>query len=389
MELIYYYITLFVVSLFATWWIFKKVLKIAKQKNIVDNPGARKLQRVPVPVLGGVAVFFGMIAAFAAAGLIYDISGMLPVLCAMTIMLYIGTLDDIIGLSPRKRICFEAMVVTLLLCANHYSIDNLHGLWGVYEMPLWISYPLTVFACVGIINAINMMDGVNGLSSGYCIITSAIFGSMFLLAGDSDRASLAILAIGALIPFFFHNVFGKKSKMFIGDGGALLMGVVISVFVINLLKTDSCVAAILPDNFGVVPLALALLAVPVFDTLRVMVCRIAKGVSPFAPDKNHLHHILFDLHFSHIGTTFIEIAANVIVIICWYLSYVLGASIDLQLYVVILAGVGVTFAFAVFANKQMKKQGKLYRRIIRMGDWTHVGHTDWFEKITNILDKEY
>jgi hypothetical protein len=175
--------------------------------------------------------------------------------------------------------------------------------------------------------------------------------------------------------------------MFIGDGGALMMGVVISVFIINMLKTDSSVASALPDNLGVVPLALALLALPVFDTLRVMVYRIAKGVSPFTPDKNHLHHILFDLHFSHIGTTVVEIIANLFVILCWYLSYVIGASIDIQLYVVIVTGVGITFVFSTFVNLQKKKQGWLYRNIIKIGDWTHVGHTDWFERITKVLDK--
>lgn len=387
MELIYYYITLFVVSLLATWWIFKKVLRIAKLKNIVDNPGARKLQRVPVPVLGGAAVFFGMIAAFAAAGLIYDINNMLPILCAMTIMLFIGTLDDIIGLSPNKRIVVEAIVFTLLLCSNHYSIDSFHGLWGIYQIPLWISYPLTIFTCVGIINAINMMDGVNGLSSGYCIVTSAIFGAFFLYAGDSDRASLAILAVGALLPFFFHNVFGDKSKMFIGDGGALLMGVIMSAFVINTLKTDSAIVQVLPDNFGVVPFTLALLAVPVFDTLRVMLTRIVNGVSPFTSDKNHLHHILFDLHFSHIGTTTVEIIAGFIVLLFWCLSYILGASIDVQLYVVITMGFGITFAFAGFVNYQKKKQGRIYKEIIKIGDRTHVGHTKWFERITRRLDR--
>lgn len=387
MELIYYYITLFVVSLLATWWIFKKVLRIAKLKNIVDNPGARKLQRVPVPVLGGAAVFFGMIAAFAAAGLIYDINNMLPILCAMTIMLFIGTLDDIIGLSPNKRIVVEAIVFTLLLCSNHYSIDSFHGLWGIYQIPLWISYPLTIFTCVGIINAINMMDGVNGLSSGYCIVTSAIFGAFFLYAGDSDRASLAILAVGALLPFFFHNVFGDKSKMFIGDGGALLMGVIMSAFVINTLKTDSDIVQVLPDNFGVVPFTLALLAVPVFDTLRVMLTRIVNGVSPFTSDKNHLHHILFDLHFSHIGTTTVEIIAGFIVLLFWCLSYILGASIDVQLYVVITMGFGITFAFAGFVNYQKKKQGRIYKEIIKIGDRTHVGHTKWFERITRRLDR--
>jgi UDP-N-acetylmuramyl pentapeptide phosphotransferase/UDP-N-acetylglucosamine-1-phosphate transferase len=122
-------------------------------------------------------------------------------------MLYLGIMDDIIGLSPGLRFLVEIFVVLLLVFCNDYSINNLHGLWGVYEMSPWIAVPLTVFACVGIINAINLIDGVNGLCSGYCIVTCAVFGSVFIYAGDSERASLAILSIGALIPFFCHNVF--------------------------------------------------------------------------------------------------------------------------------------------------------------------------------------
>ena len=110
MKLHLYYLTLFVVSLCATWWIFKKVLKIAKLKNIVDNPDARKLQRVPVPVLGGIAVFFGIVFAFAVAGVTFNISNMFAMICVMTIMLYVGTMDDIIGLSPSLRFLIEIIV---------------------------------------------------------------------------------------------------------------------------------------------------------------------------------------------------------------------------------------------------------------------------------------
>ena len=387
MELILYYITLFVVSLLSTWWIFKRVLRIAKLKNIVDNPDARKLQRVPVPVLGGVAVFFGMSVALAAAGLIHDVSNLFAMVCVMVIMLYVGTMDDIIGLTPKIRFIIEIIVVLLLIYCNNYSIDNFHGLWGIYAIPNWLAIPLTLFACVGIINAINLIDGVNGLSSGYCIVTCLIFGFAFIITGDVSRASLAILAIGALIPFFFHNVFGKESKMFIGDGGTLLMGTIMSVFVINAIKSDSTITMFTPENFGVIPFTLALLVIPVFDTLRVMTARILRGTSPFNPDKTHLHHLLLDLHFSHVGTTATEILFNLLVVGTWYLSYKLGASIDLQLYIVVFLGLAFTFGFYRFARVQESKQSRIYHWMLKVGDWTHVGHTQWFERISQGLDR--
>lgn len=387
MELILYYITLFVVSLLSTWWIFKRVLRIAKLKNIVDNPDARKLQRVPVPILGGIAVFFGMSVALAAAGLIHDVSNLFAMVCVMVIMLYIGTMDDIIGLTPKIRFIIEIIVVLLLIYCNNYSIDNFHGLWGIYAIPRLFAIPLTVFACVGIINAINLIDGVNGLSSGYCIVTCLIFGFAFIITGDVSRASLAILAIGALIPFFFHNVFGKKSKMFIGDGGTLLMGTIMSAFVINAIKSDSTIAVFTPDNFGIIPFTLALLVIPVFDTLRVMTARIIRGTSPFNPDKTHLHHLLLDLHFSHVGTTAAEILFNLFVVGAWYLSYKLGASIDLQLYIVVFLGLAITFGFYRFARVQERRKSCIYHWMLKVGDWTHVGHTKWFERITRGLDR--
>ena len=387
MELTVYYITLFIASLCATWWIFKKVLKIAKIKNIVDNPDARKLQRVPVPVLGGVAVFFGMIVAYAFAGTIHDISSLFALVCVMTIMLYVGTMDDIIGLTPKIRFIIEIIVVLLLIYCSDYSINSFHGLWGIYEIPQWVAVPLTVFACVGIINAINLIDGVNGLSSGFCIVTCFMFGLAFYIAGDVNMITLAIISIGALIPFFFHNVFGKSSKMFIGDGGTLLMGTIMSAFVINALKADSLIATVTPSNFGIVPFTLALLAIPIFDTLRVMSARIMRGSSPFHPDKTHLHHLLFDMHFSHVGTTGTEIFANLLVVVSWYISYRLGASIDLQLYIVVILGILITFGFYKFARIHERKQSKTYYRITRMGDGTHVGSTTWFGNLRDVLDR--
>ena len=385
--MVQYYLTLFVVAMVATWWIFKKVLRIALIKNIVDNPDARKLQKDPVPVLGGVAVFFGMIVALTVTRLTFDTYSLFAIMGVMTIMLYTGTMDDILSLTPKIRFLIEILVVLLLIYTNHYSLNDFHGLWGIHQISEWIAVPLTVFACVGIINAINMIDGVNGLSSGYCILACTIFGIAFILGDDKDASSLAILAIGALIPFFCHNVFGKRSKMFIGDGGTLLMGTIISSFVIGILNANSPLAEKVDPNLGLIPFTIAVLAIPVFDCLRVMVFRIARGTSPFYPDKTHLHHLLFDLGFSHVGTTGTELLATITVVGSWFLSYKLGASVDVQLYIVVSLGLLVTFGFYAWARSQQRRETAAYRVLTRIGKWTHVGHTPWFERFRDFLDR--
>ena len=293
----------FFIALLLVGWIHPRLVKIALLKNIVDNPDARKLQRTPVPVLGGVAVFFGVVIAIGCMSSVVDCSGLPVVIMAMMAMLYTGTMDDILSLSPGLRFVIEIVVVLLLIFVGGYCIDDFHGLWNIGRFSYWYAVPLTVVAAVGIINAINLVDGVNGLSSGYCIMACLIFGTLFFLSGEESMTILAVVSVGALIPFFLHNVFGKTSKMFIGDGGTLVMGVVMSVFVIEILQNGSRAAAYVDPNVGLVPFTLAVLSVPVFDTLRVMSTRILKGTSPFRPDKTHLHHMFIDLGCSHVATT--------------------------------------------------------------------------------------
>lgn len=381
------YLIQLMVSMISTWWIFRHTLKIAKLKNIVDNPDARKLQRVPVPVLGGVAIFFGMTVALVCSGLMLNASTLFVIMGVMVVMMYIGTIDDILSLSPYLRFLIEIIVVLALIYCNDYSLNDFHGLWGIEDITQWAAVPLTVFACVGIINAINLIDGVNGLSSGYCICSCAIFAGMFIWADDKEAASLATISVGALIPFFCHNVFGKKSKMFIGDGGTLLMGTVISTFVIEALNTNSPLAEKVSPDFGMIPFTLAVLAIPIFDTLRVMVMRVIRGKSPFSPDKSHLHHLFLDLGFSHIGTTITEILSNLLVVLIWWMSYKAGASIDCQLYIVIGLGMLVTFGFYKFARIQIKKETNIYHILRKIGSWTHIGHTKGFEVWRNLLDR--
>ena len=217
-----YFITS-LIAVLGVCWIHPRLVAIALDKNIVDNPDARKLQRKPVPVLGGIAVFFGTVIGLGCAGIACDCSDLFIVVVAMMIMLYTGTLDDILDLSPALRFLVEIGTVLLLVFVGGYTLDDFHGLWGLGQIPREVAIPLTVFAAVGIINAINLIDRVDGLSSDYCILTNLLFGMMFWYVEDRTMGMLAVVAAGSLIPFFFHNVFRKNSKMFIGDGGTLVM----------------------------------------------------------------------------------------------------------------------------------------------------------------------
>ncbi len=382
-----YIITLFCVSLLSTWWIFKYIHRISVLKNIVDNPEERKLQKYPVPVLGGVAVFFGIVVSLVCSQVFFSSASLFSLLGIMVIMLYIGTMDDILSLSPGIRFFIEIIIVLLLIYGNDCSINDFHGLWGIHQIPSYVAVPLTVFACVGIVNAINMIDGVDGLMSMYGITTSILFGAVFYKSGEVDMAAMSMIAAGAMIPFFMHNVFGKKSKMFLGDGGSLMIGIMMSVFVIYILKNDSlCSQAVCP-NFGLVPFTLAVLSIPVFDTIRVMTRRIVHKTSPFQPDKKHLHHMFIGLGFSHFGTAFSIVLLNLINVFAWWISFRSGASVNLQLIVVICMGLFNTFVIYKIMYWVKKYDTRFYHFLLKVGEFTHVERTGVWGKLRERLDK--
>lgn len=386
MSFIYHILIPFVLSMLSAIWIFPKVLRIALMKNIVDNPDARKLQRVPVPVMGGVAVMFGILVSLCICHAYVDCSDLFTIIMAMLIMLYVGTIDDIIDLSPNTRFAVEILLTIMLICTGGYSIDHFHGLWGLSAVPSLVSVPLTILTVVGLINAINLIDGVDGYSSGYCVMACTIFGVFFYVSGDISMVMLASVCAASLIPFFFHNVFGRTSKMFIGDGGTLLMGIVMSIFVLNVLKSDTCCTLYESWGLGLVPFTLAVLSIPVFDTVRVMSTRILRRTSPFHPDKTHLHHLFISMGFSHIGTTISILTLNCLVLLGWYVSYKLGASVDVQLYIVIALSFLVTFALYATVRTCQRRSNALWHLLCRIGKATHIERKGFFLWLQHLVD---
>ena len=381
-------------ALAAVRWIYFKILKIALMKGLVDNPDARKLQKRPVPVVGGLAVYFGLLGGIIVVAVSPQLLTpgtphicLFPVFTAMSILLYVGALDDIVGLSPTSRFVLETGTVLCLVFAGGMSIDTFRGMWGIWEFSWWVAVPLTVFAGVGIINAVNMIDGVNGLSSGLCVVGCILFGVAFVKAHDIPNAVLSFTMAGSIVPFYVHNVFGSKSRMFIGDAGTMVFGVLITWFVICLLSKENRTPFYMDmTRLNMVAFTLSVMSVPVFDTVRVMTMRMCRGKSPFRPDKTHLHHAFIDTGFSHFVTSSAMIALNLLVTGAWVVSVVCGAGMDAQLYIVIATAVFFVWGTYAFLRYHALHHTKLMRRLSGFGVRTHLERTRWWKAVSRWLD---
>ncbi|MBO4922875.1 MAG: undecaprenyl/decaprenyl-phosphate alpha-N-acetylglucosaminyl 1-phosphate transferase [Bacteroidales bacterium] len=378
------------VAFLVTMLAYPHVLNYARRHNIVDNPNARKLQRVPVPVMGGTAVMIGFVVSLAVGFCIQPSPRALWVLALLLVMYGIGVWDDRKDVSAEFRFLIELVVVWLMILTLGVEVNDFHGLWGIHAIPDAVSVPLSLVAGVGIMNAINLIDGVDGYCSSFGIMACTVFAIVFYYAGDLLMFGLALITIGALIPFFFHNVFGKTSKMFLGDGGSLMLGTLLALFAFATLSKDSPCAEYGDQGLSLSALVAAVLAVPIFDTLKVMIMRVAKGRSPFHPDKTHLHHLFIEMNFSHLATSAIIVLANTMIVVVLIVAWQLGAGINLQFYIVFVLGFLVTWGFYFFMewhHRQNDGEGSaLYQRWIRRGKKSNWSSTPIWKWIRMVMD---
>lgn len=390
-------VLVFVISLVVSMAVFPMALSIARKFNIVDNPNARKLQRVPVPVFGGIVVYSGIIVGWLTLTLFMNSEELSWGLGFMAVMMLIGTWDDMKDISATFRFLIEFSLVGAFIAITGIYIDSLHGLWGVYGIRPWLGVPLSLVTGVGIINAVNMIDGVDGYSSGYGMLACTCFALAFWPVWSPIITCLAIIVIGSILPFFLHNVFGRTSRMFIGDGGTLMLGMLMTVMAFYALSSKYYdLEWLVTKGMGAVAFMLAVGCIPLFDTLRVMFVRILRGVSPFRADKTHLHHLFIDMGFSHLGAALSILSINAAVVLIWWMTWLLGASIDMQFYVVVVLGIGVTFVFyKVMKNQQnggpLDEEGypqgtRLWHTMVRIGEHTHRENKPFWRFMNRMMD---
>ncbi len=306
-------ITSFILSILICYRLIPSVIHLAKKKKLYDEPNYRSSHSHVIPSLGGIAIFM----AFSLTFLIFS-SDLLAhelryIMAATLIVFAIGVKDDIINIPPKKKLMAQIVAAFIVTTLGGIRITNLHGLIGFNEIHDVFSIILSIFAIIVIINGFNLIDGIDGLASGISGICTLTFGIWFYMTGHYQYAILSASLLGALVAFFQCNVFGKRNKIFMGDTGSLLIGLLISILMIKFNEMN-----INPDFKYAVKsapaISIAILAVPIFDILRVIFIRIKKGKSPFDPDKNHVHHRMVSLGFKHIHASFRIMAVNILFI---------------------------------------------------------------------------
>jgi len=342
------------------------VVLLAHRKNLTDAPNGRKLQSMPVAVMGGTAILLVVSITALIINIFYDISYMYPVYCMMVVMYIFGIVDDNVGLSWQYKAVLQLFAIILLLVGTNYGVHSLYGLFGIEEIPLWLTYLLSIFVGLLIFNAINFADGIDGLASGLGIMVSFVMAYWNIRHGFVPHALLSFTIAGALIAFFTYNVFSRRYKIYMGDSGTLLLGVFIYISVCT-NSYNSLDGTYLADNYHI-SFVLALLSAMIFDFFRVVFTRILGGHAPVEADRQHLHHIFVDAGMSHFLATLVIIFLNVIVLLAWHLTASNGMNITLQLFVVIAVGIVMIwspyFYISHLRDKRIYKYNKLKKRFL-------------------------
>ena len=307
----FFIILTFLISAFIARILIPRILLISLRKKLFDIPDNRKIHKRAIPRLGGVSFFpttlfsFCLVYAFRLLGgdsvsTVYA-SYLLPELllfaCGMTLLYLTGIADDLVGVRYRQKFVIQIFCACLFPLSGIW-INDLYGLFGIHELSAYIGMPFTVLIIVFITNAINLIDGIDGLASGLSSVALLIFTFLFINKGLWSYAMLAAGTFGVLVPFFYYNVFGsveRARKIFMGDTGSLTLGYTLSFLAIKYSQHNT---DIMPYTAGAFIIAFSTMIIPAFDVVRVVLVRIREGHSPFEPDKNHIHHKLLAVGLS-------------------------------------------------------------------------------------------
>ena len=290
------------------------VVRIAKAKGFVVRPNKRMSHTGEIPNVGGINICFSFMLTY----LLFEFNQMSQsqfFLIGLFAIMAIGFIDDVLILTPTAKILGETLAGIALIGFADIRITHMHGIFGLEQISIIPSYFISFFILLAIINAINLIDGVDGLASGLGMLYCIFFAIYFHLAGEISWSILGICMVGALAVFFIYNVFGSREKIFMGDSGSLLLGYLLTAFVFHFCEINAYHEVPEALHMDAAPaVAICVLTIPIFDTIRVSLTRIKQHRSPFEPDKNHIHHLLLRTGLNHIQTTCVLLSASALFI---------------------------------------------------------------------------
>ena len=298
-----------IIAYLITFFLLPFIIRIAHTNKLFDKPDERKTHNYPISSLGGIAIFAGLMLSML---LVYDFktfgADFQFYLAALFIIFILGVIDDIFILKAWKKVLGQVATILLLIFKAHLLITNLQGFFGIYQLTELQSVCFTFFSLMLLINAFNLVDGVDGLAASLGMVACVLFGLFFVLNGQIPYGILAFSICGSLLAFLIYNF--PPAKIFMGDSGSTLVGLVTAVLAIRFVETAATEKIISVQCPPAV--AFGILLLPLMDVLRVITLRLINRKSPFIPDRNHLHHLLQNKGFSHTGVTLSLLGVSVL-----------------------------------------------------------------------------
>jgi len=314
----------FLTAFIITYFIVPSIINVAKVKRLYDIPDERRSHTVITPSLGGIAIFAGLVFSIV-FWTPFDVFGDLQyILCALVIIFLIGAKDDVLPIKPQVKLIGQLAAASIIAFKAEITFTSLYGLFGITTIPLYVSIPLTILTIIMIINAFNLIDGINGLAGSIASLVSFTLGTWFLLVDRIELAIMAFSLLGATIAFLKYNF--TPAKIFMGDTGSLLLGLICAILMIEFIDYNRELSKI-NHEYAVdsgPAVAIGILVLPIFDTIRVFITRILNGKSPFYPDRTHIHHLLLDTGLSHMQATGLLFLVNIGFILLVYFLQGLG-----------------------------------------------------------------
>lgn len=344
----YIIILSFLTAFMLTYFVLPSIISISKAKRLFDEPNKRSSHTVSTPSLGGIGIFAGAIFSIVLWTPFDDFGNLQYILCAFIIIFLIGAKDDIAPIAPSKKLIGQILAAAILIFKSDIRLSGFYGLFGVHD-PLWDSFYvlLTIFTMLVIINSFNLIDGINGLAGSIGALITGTLGCWFFLIGRIEFAIVAFATAGAVIAFLKYNY--TPAKIFMGDTGSLLIGLVSAILAIEFIDLNYQLEPDHPFRLEAVPaVAVGILILPLFDTLRVFTTRIIRRQSPFEPDRRHIHHLLIDFGLTHMEATAALVFTNILFIV-----FVFSLNRQLELHVLLTLIVTLATLMTYYLHKSV------------------------------------
>jgi UDP-GlcNAc:undecaprenyl-phosphate/decaprenyl-phosphate GlcNAc-1-phosphate transferase len=310
-----------------------------KKMEILDTPGGRKIHSNSIPSMGGMAFIIATLFSLSIWMEYQYLVDLRFILAGIALMFFVGLRDDLVDLTAWQKLGAQMVATFIVVVMSDIRISSFYGFMGIYELPLYVSYGLSIFTVIAVTNAFNLIDGLDGLAGTVSVIILAFLGWWFYLTEEYSFAMLSLTLGGGVLSFLIFN--WHPAKIFMGDTGSLSLGFSLSVLVIHFIDSNGQLTGAEGFKFSA-PIAtgIALLIIPLYDTARVFSRRISKGKSPMSPDKSHVHHFLMRGGLRHDQVAVLLGIISVLFIFISFLGFKFNDHVMVPLVVALVMGLG-------------------------------------------------